>query len=196
MRTVVGIASISLLLAGCSGVATNPTSTSPAVRTQTPGPLPSTPVGLPSGSGPYSQRAVDWPVPDRNKTPGAVTLVLANGQPCVPGHRPQSDRLTVTSREKATIAANYHVRIVPGMEFDHLLPFALCGSNGPDNLWPEQYDGATKAYDVLNHKDELEKAVYALHLDPEVAQAVFLVGDWRHMWCKLVHKPGVDCRGV
>jgi hypothetical protein len=140
-------------------------------------------------------------VPNRHLTPGAITPTLENGKPCIPGRRPQSDRSGVTSTEKAQIAAElYHVKIVPRMEFDHLVPFSLCGSNGPANLWPEPYDGAAKAYNVLNHKDELEAKVstmfHAGQIDAAHAQAVFLNGSWPHEWCLLVHKPGVDCHGV
>lgn len=114
--------------------------------------------------------------------------------------RPQSER-NVTQSEKDQIAAAYGYtgpRGIAYLEFDHRVPFALCGSNLPDNVWPELVDDAPVSMFVHNRKDQLEARMFALIRAGRVgfaqAQQVFL-GDWRHAWCVYVDTPtdGVTC---
>jgi hypothetical protein len=191
-RSAAWILPVLALVAGCTGGLPSDTISTPTSSSALP---------ARSSTSVYTQRAADWPVPDRHLTPGAITTVETDGAPCVPGHRAQSYR-NVPAAEKRLILALYLITGKFIGEFDHLVPFSLCGSNGPKNVWPEPYDGAAKAYSVLNHKDELEAKVSArFHakkngITAAQAQAIFLDNDWRHEWCLLVHGPGVDCRGV
>ncbi len=134
--------------------------------------------------------AAAWPAPNQRLTPGAV---VACTLPRPPGQR------DVPQSEKNRIAAAYRYagpRGIAYLEFDHRVPFALCGANDARNVWPEPYDGAPRSAFVHNRKDQLEAAVirlvHAHRLTLARAQAVFL-GDWRRAWCIYVHTPGVAC---
>lgn len=109
--------------------------------------------------------------------------------------RPQSDR-NVPESEKLLIIDMYHYtgpRGIAYLEFDHRVPFALCGSNDPTNVWPEVIDDAPLSNFVHNRKDQLEAKVFTLvrydHITFARGQAIFM-DDWRHQWCLLVHKAG------
>lgn len=132
-----------------------------------------------------------WPAPDDRLTPGAVVRCALP--------RPASER-HVSAVEKDQVAAAYGYAGPRGLrylEFDHRVPFALCGSNGPTNLWPERYDGVPTTAFVHNRKDQLELLVTRKVRDGELslrqAQSIFL-GDWRQGWCRYVHDPITLCR--
>lgn len=108
--------------------------------------------------------------------------------------------------EKNQIAASYHYtgpRGIAYLEFDHRVPFKLCGSNLADNVWPEVFDDVPRSLYVHNRKDQLEAKVYALIRSHRLtfAQGQQLYeqpNDWRAMWCHgtvgtvsvAVHKSG------
>jgi hypothetical protein len=134
---------------------------------------------------------MSWPTPNRDLTPGAVT-------PGCTYPRPKTQR-DVTAATKRAVAAAYHYVGPSGLayvEYDHDVPFSLCGSNGRRNIWPELYDGAPVSRYIHNRKDQLEEVIATKvrhHKMPLVqAQAIFL-GDWRLAWCKYVHAAGVAC---
>ena len=155
-----------LLLAGCAVGQSTPTST------------------------PTASVAASWPAPDDRLTPGAVVACTLP--------RPPSQR-DVPAAEKRAVAAAYHYTGPGGIayvEYDHRVPFALCGANDARNIWPEPYDGANRSAYVWNFKDQLEaaviRAVRSGRLTLAQGQAVFM-GDWRTAWCKWVHTAGVVC---
>jgi hypothetical protein len=135
-------------------------------------------------------RASTWPKPDDVLTPGAVV------QCTLP--RPQSQR-NVTAAERSAIATAYHYvgrRGLAYLEFDHRVPFALCGANDARNVWPERADGVHQSAFVHNRKDQLESVVTRYVREGKLtltqAQAIFM-GDWRTAWCVYVHSPEVNC---
>ena len=137
------------------------------------------------------ERASSWPIPNPQLTPGAVETHCTFP-------RPQSQR-NVPLSEKQAIDAAYHYHGKHGLaalEYDHLIPFSLCGSNSSANVWPEIYDGVRVSTYVHNYKDQLESTVYLLvrngRLTLQAGQDLFRA-DWRHEWCQLVHRPGVIC---
>jgi hypothetical protein len=167
-----------------------PSGTHPATRhhpTPTPRPTP-TPTNSPT-----TGNAMSWPIPIDQYTPGAVT-------PGCTYPRPTSQR-AVTQATKAKVSAEYGftpTSLADG-EYDHRIPFALCGDNGPANLWPEPYDGAKQSTYTWNHKDALEayaaSQVRNHHWTLTYAQNVFK-GDWRASWCAYrVHyaSAGIAC---
>jgi hypothetical protein len=199
MRTSVALVAV-LALAGCvpNGGDTAPTQAS-VTRSATPVPhgtrtAPATTTGQSRATTTEAHRASSWPVPNRSLTPGAVAAGCTYP-------RPTSQR-SVTSAEKAAVAARYHYAGPTGLthvEYDHLVPFALCGSNGIANLWPEPADDAPLSTYVHNRKDQLEGKVASMvrhhHLTLQQAQHLFLATDWRHLWCLYVHvtNDGVTC---
>lgn len=135
--------------------------------------------------------AANWPSPNNDLTPGSVVKGCTYPRPVT-----QRD---VTAATKAAVKAAYRYTGPSGIdhvEYDHRVPFALCGGNGPNNIWPETYDGAPTSTYVHNYKDQLEDVVIGLvrhhHLTLLQGQWVFY-GDWRIAWCEYVHKPGVVC---
>jgi hypothetical protein len=131
-----------------------------------------------------------WPAPNQRLTPGAVVTCTMP--------RPQSERV-VPQSEKDAVAAAYGYTGRRGLryvEFDHRVPFALCGANDARNIWPEPADGIAQTGFVHNRKDQLEaaviRAVYAHRLTLAQGQAVFY-DDWRKAWCVWVRTPGVHC---
>jgi hypothetical protein len=136
-------------------------------------------------------RAMSWPAPNRDLTPGAVT-------PGCTYPRPKKQR-DVTRRTEDTVDAWYHYHGPFGLahvEYDHRVPFSLCGSNGPANIWPEPYDSAPTSRYVHNRKDQLEEVIATKVRHHKMTlvqgQAIFL-GDWRVAWCRYVHAAGVTC---
>lgn len=172
MKFLVGVLGVAMLVGCSTAVQPTPTPTRPPLSTSTPSTWP------------------DWPVPNDKLTPGAViTCTLP---------RPQSDR-NVPESEKLSIIAAYHYtgkRGIDSLEFDHRVPFALCGDNGPKNVWPEPYDGVKTSGFVHNYKDQLEdviiRAVKSGKLTLAQGQDIFL-GDWRQAWCVWIHSAGVPC---
>ena len=153
--------------------------------TYSPSPSPSTSSGRPV----FPSDALSWPVPNDRLTPGLV--VKGCTYP-----RPKSQRDVPTS-EKTVVAGMYHYTGPRALvEFDHRVPFSLCGDNGVTNIWPEPYDGVTTSTYIHNRKDELELAIASKvrhhTMTLPQAQAIFL-GDWRVGWCTYVHTPGVTC---
>lgn len=162
-------------------------------RTATPSPKPTA-----TTSGIDPKAAMSWPVPDEDLTPGSLT----------PGcsYPRDADERNVTAATKRKVLATYDIADDPSdpydIELDHLIPFSLCGSNGPTNIWPERYDGVKKSAFVRNQKDRLEafaaRQVRYHDADPHrgwtlaFAQQVFR-GDWRVAWCKYVPTAGVTC---
>jgi hypothetical protein len=80
------------------------------------------------------------------------------------------------------------------LEFDHRVPFALCGDNGPANVWPEVVDDAPLSLYIHNRKDQLEAKIFNLvkyhGMMFAEGQRLFIEVDWRHLWCVYVHKAG------
>lgn len=158
---------------------------SSTVGTYSPAPSPAT------TPAPTGQVAVQWPAPDDHLTPGAVT-------PGCTYPRPKSQR-DVTAATKRRVEAEYGYTgptDIGHIEIDHRVPFFLCGSNEPENLWVEPYDGVRQSTYVHNYKDQLE-SVIARRVEHHLmslhdAQQVFY-GDWRLAWCRYVHKTGVIC---
>jgi hypothetical protein len=135
---------------------------------------------------PSAQGLPSWPVPLQQFTLGSV-------EPGCTFPRPASER-AVSPATKRIVAEWYGVDPhTPGLVFDHRVPFSECGGQGPDNIWPEGYDGAPASTYVHNRKDQLElttaRLVRSGKLPLKDAQAIFL-GDWRVGWCALDHKPG------
>jgi hypothetical protein len=50
-------------------------------------------------------------------------------------------------------------------EIDHLIPLELGGSNAPENLWPQRYDGERNAA----RKDRLERRLHAMVCRGEIS---------------------------
>ncbi len=117
----------------------------------------------PSGAGPPIPT-----VPDPKLTPGAVVAG------CVPST--VADRAVTEAEKKALLVAYGLPESTPSssVRFDHRVPHALCGVDGPANLWPE----ATAASKV---KDRFENAwINLVKLDPSMlgaAQRCF-EADW------------------
>ena len=166
------VVAVVLLLAGCQPINTAPSTT-------------------PTAPARSVVRASSWPIPDPQLTPGAVETHCTFP-------RPQSQR-NVPLSEKQAIDKAYHYHGAHGLaalEYDHLIPFALCGANSTANVWPEIYDGVRVSTYVHNYKDQLESTVYLLvrngRLTLQAGQDLFRA-DWRHEWCQLVHRPGIIC---
>lgn len=175
-----------LLLTGCT--------TPPPAKIGPPAasfPPPHSPVQKPTL--PKPPEIVTWPTPNASLTPGAaVDCTLP---------RPKDQR-DVTAATKDAVRRAYHYTGPPGisnLEFDHRIPFALCGSNDARNIWPEPYDGAPTSTYVHNRKDQLEgvvvRLVYNRKLTLLQAQDLFR-GDWRVAWCIYVHSPDVNCSWI
>jgi hypothetical protein len=170
-----------LILTGCAST-THVTLTEPPPITAT---ATASTIILPTASA-----AASWPAPNDRLSPGAVVACTLP--------RPASER-DVPAKEKAQVAAAYRYtgpRGIAALEFDHRIPFALCGANSAANIWPEPYDGAPTSAFVHNRKDQLEaviaRMVRAGQLTLAQAQDVFR-GDWRRAWCRYVHAAGVAC---
>jgi hypothetical protein len=82
------------------------------------------------------------------------------------------------------------------VEFDHRVPFSLCGGNDAANIWPEPADGLRQTAYTHNHKDQLEAKVSSMvrygQLTLAAGQRMFL-DDWRVSWCQLIHTPEIVC---
>jgi hypothetical protein len=174
------VLAVVVALTGC-------TAAGPQPRTAAPSPAPTVATATPTAA----VVATTWPVPDDSLTPGAVT-------PGCTYPRPTSER-AVTTTTKTTVAREYGYTGPAGLdhvEYDHRIPFSLCGSNGSANIWPESYDGVNQSTYTHNFKDELEayaaRQVRYHHWTLTYAQNVFR-GDWRAGWCVYLGYPGVDC---
>ena len=161
------------------------TSPAPTVAPQSrvTAPSPSRTISPPNGA----VRAAAWPAPDNHLTPGAV---VACTMP-----RPHSERNVTRATERAVIHAYDYLGKVG--EYDHRVPFSLCGANDASNVWPERSDGYRGPFQ-LNRKDQLEdKVIRLVHsgaLTLAEGQALFMAPrDWRAEWCAYVGSPGVDC---
>ena len=86
----------------------------------------------------WSRPPAGVPVQNPALTPGAVFAGVTAAQVCVSGY--SASVRSVSSSEKATVFAEYHLTDVPGAyEVDHLISLELGGSNDITNLWPEPY---------------------------------------------------------
>lgn len=138
-------------------------------------------------------RAATWPVPDPKFTPGYVLAGCTYP-------RPAADRNVLPST-KALVSREYGITLtgIASGEFDHLIPYSLCGGDGALNIWPELYDGAKPSMFIHNHKDSLEafaaRQVRYKRWTLQFAQSVFK-SDWRVAWCKYVKTAAVDCAGL
>lgn len=135
--------------------------------------------------------AATWPRPLEQYTPGTIT-------PGCTYPRATSERSVLTST-KTTAAADYGYTGGTGLtfvEYDHRIPFSLCGGNGLANIWPEPVDGVTQSTYVHNRKDQLEafaaRQVRYGRWSLAFAQSVFR-GDWVAGWCRYLHYTGVTC---
>ena len=73
-----------------------------------------------------------------------------------------------------------------GCEIDHLISLELGGSNEPDNLWPQQYDGKQWNAHV---KDRLENTLHVLVCRGTITLAEAqsaISGDWTAAFAKYV----------
>lgn len=181
---------VSAFLTGCGG---NPTTTEPngTGTSVIEAPQASRVSSQPAGS----NNAMSWPVPNQTLTPGAI----------VPGctyPRPARSPNEVTNAERQAIATTYHYTGRTGLtyvEYDHRIPYSLCGLGGvglTKNIWPEPADGIKQTTFVHNRKDQLEDIIASLVRNHSMTlvqgQAIF-TGDWRLAWCKYVHSAGVTC---
>jgi len=172
MRYEIGALIVALTLAGCASSATPAPSPSTVTRTATPKPVP-TSIEAPQ----------PWPAPDDQLTPGAVVKCTLPRDP--------SER-DVTLATKKAVAAAYRYEgpwDLADVEFDHRIPFSLCGANDARNIWPEPADGIRQAGFVHNRKDRLEKViadrVRSKKMTLAEGQQVFR-GDWRLAYCHYV----------
>lgn len=141
---------------------------------------------------PHSGNSADsWPSPNNSLTPGAVT------PRCTYPRDP--DERDVTQKTKRTVKRWYRYNGPSGLEhveYDHRIPFSLCGSNGPENIWPQPADDVDQSAFVHNHKDELEayvaRQVRSGRWTLKRAQDVFR-GDWRDAWCDYIRDPASAC---
>lgn len=134
-------------------------------------------------------RAADWPVPDPNLTPGEVEPNC---------HVPPGAIRNVTLATKRLVAARYGISLATFRgEFDHKIPRWDCGSNSPENIWPEGRDDVTPRGFVLNEKDYLEDMLSDLvrtgQMTAAEAQQKFRTTPWPVLWCQYIHRPGVVC---
>lgn len=189
-RHLMGGVVVAVLLGGCGtgghvvppvGVTVAPSSPS------TTGSVAPSPTASPTAS----PVAFTWPVPDDILTPGAV--VAGCTYP-----RPAADRnVSTATKHAAAVEYNYtgHAGIAY-VEYDHRIPYALCGADTLPNIWPEPTGGYPQTAYSHNRKDELEAALASKvryhHMTLEAAQAVFL-GDWRAGWCEFVRHPTGFC---
>jgi hypothetical protein len=134
---------------------------------------------------------MSWPAPVDALTPGLVSDHCTYP-------RDVSER-DVTVQTKRAAAQRYNYTGPPGLEYveyDHRIPFSLCGANTVANIWPEPVDGVRTSTFVHNHKDQLEayaaRQVRYKKWTLAYAQGVF-EGDWRLAWCQYLHYPGVEC---
>ncbi len=90
-------------------------------------------------------------------------------------------------------------------EYDHLVPVFVCGSNGPENIWPQPGDGYDPGGFYHNRKDQLE--IYAsnqMRAHRPGWTATFVThlfaypADWRQSWCTYLGPahPEVSCAGL
>jgi len=133
--------------------------------------------------------AMTWPVPDDTDTPGLVT-------PGCTYPRDDDERQVTASTKRAAAKRYNYTGPSSQVEYDHRVPFSLCGANTVANIWPEPEDGVDQSAFVANRKDQLEafaaRQVRYKRWTLAHAQAVFL-GDWRVAWCQNLHYPGVVC---
>jgi hypothetical protein len=148
-----------------------------------------------------ASKALSWPAPKDSLTPGGIDPDCRYSRE----HSRDSDQRDVTAETKRKVKKSYGYKGKSGIkyvEYDHRVPFWACGSNGPENIWPEPADGVDQSSYVHNRKDELEAFVarkvrnHKLS-DPwtlEYGQQVFL-DDWRKGWCKYIDdsRDGVSC---
>ncbi len=151
------------------------------------------PVRVARVAGPYrlcTARRWSWPVQNPAFTSGAV----------IPGctyPRPASQR-NVTAATKRRVAAEYRYTgptARTAVEFDHLIPFSLCGADTAANIWPEPVDGTKQTAYIANAKDELEDAIASKvrygKMTLAQGQDVFR-HDWRVEWCLYIkHATGM-----
>ena len=143
-------------------------------------------------------KARTWPRPDNQLTPGEVK----------PGctYPVTADR-AVTAATLREVDSRYRYSGPFGIlyvEFNHRVPHFACGSDGPDNINPERYDGVPVSRFVHNRADQLEgwvaDQVRFGRWTLARAQQLFL-GDWVSGWCAFYHDHSaetrrVDCAGV
>lgn len=171
-----------VLVAGCAPSAlpapTSVTTTKPAPSIIQPA---STPV--------TADRAASWPTPIAKYTPGGLAKVCER---------------KVTAATEAEVNMLYGVKHGQTVnEYDHLVPVFVCGSNGPDNIWPQMSDGYNPGGFFHNRKDQLEiwASNQLRHHGWTSAMVVALFrfpADWRKSWCRFLGAahPEVDCQGV
>ena len=177
-----------LALAGCTS--TGPRTVEPSAtetllgRRPNPRPLPGTTI-VPSV-------AATWPAPDDALTPGLTD------PECTSYPRPDGER-NVSASTKRAAAKRYGYTGPSGLQFveyDHRIPFSLCGADTVANIWPQPVDGVKQSAFVYNRKDQLEafaaRQVRYGRWSLTYAQEVFR-GDWRVAWCTHLHYPEVEC---
>lgn len=135
--------------------------------------------------------AATWPAPNLAMTPGATVPGCTYPRP--------PDQRNVTAATKRAVAAAYHYTGPAGIayvEYDHQIPYSLCGADTPANIWPEPTDVTRQTNYVHNEKDLLEdyaaQQVRYHHWTLAQGQQVFR-GDWRVAWCRYIHTKGVTC---
>jgi hypothetical protein len=168
---------VALVLVGCSAPART---ADPVVQTQ----LPSSTID--------PAVAMTWPAPDDKLTPGLTDA------DCTSYPRPDDERYVSASTKRAA-ARRYNYTGPSGLqyvEYDHRIPFSLCGADTVANIWPQPTDGVKQTAFVYNRKDQLEafaaRQVRYKKWTLEYAQEV-IRGDWRLAWCRYLHYPGVEC---
>lgn len=95
-------------------------------------------------------------LPDPGCTPGSVGSTDVN-EVCVPrfaSQRRPADRYTRQAKTTAMLAYRIPLTDAPRVEYDHLIPLSLGGSNDTSNLWPQVSD--LSLADERNTKDDVE----------------------------------------
>ena len=121
-------------------------------------------------------------LPDPACTPGSVGTTNAS-EVCTPrfsSARRPAERYTRQAKTTAMLAYRIPLADRPRVEYDHLIPLSLGGSNDTSNLWPQVSD--LSLVDERNSKDDVEfklwRAVCAtrtVHLADAQAQ---MARDW------------------
>jgi len=90
--------------------------------------------------------------PDGRLTPGAVDPACTVKDVCEPGYTAKVRHVTEKTRREV-FAAYGITKDFGEYEADHFLSLELCGSNDPENLWPEPYAGVSL---TARDKDKVE----------------------------------------
>ena len=132
--------------------------------------------------GPSAAQIPPHALPDPGLTPGAASAA-GSDQICRPGYARSVRNVPWSVRRQVFrsygLAGNHTgwCRGPGGCELDHLISLELGGSNAPDNLWPEPYDGPWNAHIKDRLENRLHRLVCTGHLALSEAQRA-IATDW------------------